>query len=336
MQPSRPLTLSAHSQPRTCRRPTVHPTLAGWIDRRRVPRRELPGTARPLRPEPGRGQGPRNPSPAGRTREETVVQVTGGHRQPAGPRWCGDHRPGDRAADRAGADAADRAVATDGRRRPAARTRQRARSPCATRRPGGLGDGRGGAARVPHGAGRTGLHRDPDARRSSVRRPSPERTSSRWTTSAGRRTWPSRRSSTSRRWSGCSSGSSRSARCSVPSRTTRSGTSPSTSRWTPSSALSRTTATFSPYCESVAGMLAAGERAAPALVRLGVQLPEIRSRCRFIHFSEALAPVRTRTSRTWAPADERAIGEWALREPTAASSSRSRATRCEAAVLHTP
>ena len=69
------------------------------------------------------------------------------------------------------------------------------------------------------------------------------RTSSRSTTSAGRPTWPSRRSSTSRRWSASSSGSTRSGRCSGPSRTTPPGTWPSTPRSTPSWASSPTTAT---------------------------------------------------------------------------------------------
>ena len=68
-------------------------------------------------------------------------------------------------------------------------------------------------------------------------------TSSRSTTSAGRRTSPRARSSTSSSWSGSSSGSTRSGRCSAPSRTTRSGTWRSTSRSTSSSASSTTTAT---------------------------------------------------------------------------------------------
>src|SRR6266571_1159419 len=56
-------------------------------------------------------------------------------------------------------------------------------------------------------------------------------------------TWPSPRSSTSRRWSACSSASTRPARCSGPNRTTRPGTWPSTPRSTPSSVSSATTAT---------------------------------------------------------------------------------------------
>ena len=63
----------------------------------------------------------------------------------------------------------------------------------------------------------------------------------------GRRpTWPSPRSSTSRRWSACSSASTRPAPSSAPNRTTPPGTWPSTSRSTPSSASSATTATCWP------------------------------------------------------------------------------------------
>lgn len=72
--------------------------------------------------------------------------------------------------------------------------------------------------------------------------PSPARTSSRWTGSGGRRTWRSRRSSSSRRWSGCSSGSTRPGRCSGPNRTTPHGIWRSTPASTRNSVSSPTTA----------------------------------------------------------------------------------------------
>jgi nondiscriminating aspartyl-tRNA synthetase len=63
-------------------------------------------------------------------------------------------------------------------------------------------------------------------------------------------------------------------------------------------------------------MLAAvGERAAPALERLGVTLPEIPVDVPVLHFSEALKIAGADPDEPdLAPADERAIGEWALRE----------------------
>jgi nondiscriminating aspartyl-tRNA synthetase len=66
----------------------------------------------------------------------------------------------------------------------------------------------------------------------------------------------------------------------------------------------------------IAGMLASvGTRAAAALERLEVELPEIPAEVPVLHFSEALklagaAPDEPDLS----PADERAIGEWALKE----------------------
>jgi hypothetical protein len=78
---------------------------------------------------------------------------------------------------------------------------------------------------------------------SSPPAPRAGRTSSRSTTTGSAPTWRSRRSSTSRSWSACSSGCTRSRPSTAPSRRTRCGTWPSTCRSTSSSASSRTTAT---------------------------------------------------------------------------------------------
>jgi nondiscriminating aspartyl-tRNA synthetase len=68
--------------------------------------------------------------------------------------------------------------------------------------------------------------------------------------------------------------------------------------------------------EVIAGMLAAvGSRAAAALERKGVELPEIPADVPVLHFSEALKLAGADPDEPdLAPADERAIGEWALRE----------------------
>jgi len=68
--------------------------------------------------------------------------------------------------------------------------------------------------------------------------------------------------------------------------------------------------------EVVAGMLAAvGSRASQALERLSVELPEIPTEVPVLHFSEALKLAGANPNEPdLSPADERAIGEWALRE----------------------
>jgi nondiscriminating aspartyl-tRNA synthetase len=68
--------------------------------------------------------------------------------------------------------------------------------------------------------------------------------------------------------------------------------------------------------EVIAGMLAAvGSRAAAALERKGVELPEIPAEVPVLHFSEALKLAGADPDEPdLAPADERAIGDWALRE----------------------
>ena len=68
--------------------------------------------------------------------------------------------------------------------------------------------------------------------------------------------------------------------------------------------------------EVVAGMLAAvGSRAGAALERLGVELPEIPVQVPVLHFSEALEIAGADPDEPdLAPADERAIGEWAMRQ----------------------
>jgi nondiscriminating aspartyl-tRNA synthetase len=66
----------------------------------------------------------------------------------------------------------------------------------------------------------------------------------------------------------------------------------------------------------VAGMLTAvGERASGALERLGVELPEIPAEVPVLHFAEALKLAGADPEEPdLSPADERAIGEWALHE----------------------
>jgi len=68
--------------------------------------------------------------------------------------------------------------------------------------------------------------------------------------------------------------------------------------------------------EVVAGMLASvGTRAAAALERLEVELPEIPAEVPVLHFSEALELAGADPNEPdLSPADERAIGEWALKE----------------------
>ncbi len=109
--------------------------------------------------------------------------------------------------------------------------------------PGGVPAVRRRRPRLPVGPGRAGLRRGahPEDGRFGDRVGSERVPAS--TTSAGRRTWPSRPSSTSRRWWACSSGSTRWGRCSGPSRTTPSGIWPSTRRWTWSWDSSATTMT---------------------------------------------------------------------------------------------
>jgi nondiscriminating aspartyl-tRNA synthetase len=66
----------------------------------------------------------------------------------------------------------------------------------------------------------------------------------------------------------------------------------------------------------LAGMLASvGSRAGTALERIGVELPEIPVDVPVLHFSEALKLAGADPAEPdLSPADERAIGEWALRE----------------------
>jgi nondiscriminating aspartyl-tRNA synthetase len=67
---------------------------------------------------------------------------------------------------------------------------------------------------------------------------------------------------------------------------------------------------------AVAGMLSAvGSRAGSALERLGLELPSIPVDVPVLHFTEALKIAGAdQDEPDLAPADERAIGEWALRE----------------------
>ena len=188
-----------------------------------------------------------------------VGTATANAQAPGGDR--GD-RPADHAADRAGRDPAGRAVAADAQRRPADAARPRAGDLAAPRAEGAVAAGRGLAARLPRHPRRGRVHRDPDAEVRGVGDRVAAPTSSRSTTSAGRRTSRRARSSTSSRWSASSSGSTRSARCSGPSRTTPCGTSPSTSPSTSSSASSSDHRdVLAVLRDVIAGMVAGGARA---------------------------------------------------------------------------
>ena len=201
-----------------------------------------PGARRahlPRRPRPhGSGPGGR-PDRRGPARGDHRRGGRHGHRQRPGARRRRGHRPRDHPADRAGRDAAGRALAADPQRRAADAARPRAgdlAAPARRRRSGSWPRRPCAAsARTLDGRGFTEIQ-TPEDRRLGDRVAA--RTSSRSTTSAGRRTSPRARSSTSSRWSACSSGSTRSGRCSGPSRTTRCATWPSTSPSTPSSASS--------------------------------------------------------------------------------------------------
>jgi nondiscriminating aspartyl-tRNA synthetase len=68
--------------------------------------------------------------------------------------------------------------------------------------------------------------------------------------------------------------------------------------------------------EAVAGMVAAvGERAAPAVERLGVEMPVVPAEIPVLHFSDVLKLVGAPEDEPdLAPAHERAVGEWAKAE----------------------
>ena len=140
-------------------------TVAGWVHRRRrlaavsfLILRDRSGLS------PDRGQEPETQAQLDELGEETVVQVTGTvAANPQAPGGAEIVDPVIEPLTEPAADTADRAVATHSRRRTARRTGQRADRPAAPGRTGRLGDRRGRAARVPYGAGRSGLHRDPDA-----------------------------------------------------------------------------------------------------------------------------------------------------------------------------
>ena len=163
-----------------------------------------------------------------------------------------------------------------------------------------------------------GLHRgpDPEARGVGDRVAAP--TSSRSTTSAGRRTSPRARSSTSSSWSASSSASTRSGRCSAPSRTTPCGTSRSTSRSTSSSASSSDHRDVLAVLRDVlAGMVAAIARARRRAPSSGsaLDVPVVPEEIPVLHFREALALVGAPADEPdLAPAHERALGAWALAE----------------------
>ena len=207
-------------------------------------RGDVPYRAGPFGPGPGGGPEPRGP--AGRAALRRGDRRRGHRRGHAQPGRAGRHR-----ADRTADHAAERA--RHSRRRSTCGgppwTPGCPRSWTTPPWPGGIRPGGRGGSWPPRrcaasGPRWTGSGSPRSRRRRSCRRPpSPAPTCSSWTTSGARPTWPSPRSSTSRRWSASSSGSTRLARCSGPSRTTPPATWPSTLPSTPSSASSATTAT---------------------------------------------------------------------------------------------
>ena len=175
--------------------------------------------------------------------EESVLEVRGTRgREPPGAGRRRGGRPGRDGARRAGRAAALRPLPPAGDCGTADTARPRRGRAAASRPPGGAADRRRSGRRVPVDAGRAAVSSRSTHPRSSRRRPRAARTCSRWTTSAGRRTSRRARSSTSRSWSGRWSACTRWGRCSGPSRTTPRGILRRTSRSTPSSASSRTTA----------------------------------------------------------------------------------------------
>ena len=175
---------------------------------------------------------------------ETVLEVEGlavaNEQAPGGVEV---HEPADPRPRRAGRAAAGRAAPAGA----AGVAADAARRGCGRASPSG------GARALPaHGAcgrcvsldaRRARLRRDPDAEDRRLRDRGRRERLLASTTSGARRSSRRARSSTSRRWSASSSGSTRSGPSSAPSRTRRDGISPSTSRSTPSSASSATTAT---------------------------------------------------------------------------------------------
>ena len=220
---------------------------------------DLPDRQGPVRPGPGRRAQPRRcrsarrrPGWPGRRGQRGPEPPAGGdrdrgrghgNREPAGTWRRRDHRCGDHRAVRAGRAAAVRPVPPGGQCHAARDPRPRADHAAASPAAGRFRDLRGQRGRIPRRAGWPGLHRGAhteDRRlRDRVRRQRPSGS----TISASPPTWPSRRSSTSKPWWACSSGSTRWARYSGPSRTTPPGTWRSTPASTPSSASSPTTRT---------------------------------------------------------------------------------------------
>ena len=222
--------------------------------------------------------------------------------------------PVDPAADRAGRDAAGRALATHARRRRCRRCSTTRRSPGGTRRSGRCG--RSPRRRCAASARRWTGWGSPRSRR---RRSSASATESGANVFAvdyfGRPAYLAQIAAVLQadRWSGCSSGSTRSGRCSGPSRTTPCGTSPSTSRSTSSSASSSDHRDVLAVLRRGRGRHGRrGRASAPAARRAAPALgcPRCRPRSRSLHFAEALALVGapTRTSRTWRPSTS---GRWA-------------------------
>ena len=209
---------------------------------------------------------------------------------------------------------------------------------CGTRR-------RPAALRIVGGRGRPGsgptldarrLRRDPHAEdRRLGDRVRGERVRARLLRPA-RRTWPSRRSSTSRRWSASSSGSTRSGRCSGPSRTTPPGT------WPQYTSLDAELGFIADHRDVMAVLRdVAGRDAGRRVGRGGAgrrRCPKVPAEIPAVHFAEALRDRRgdPADEPDLAPAHERALGEWALREHGSDFVFVTGYPMAQAAVLHPP
>ena len=243
-----------------------------------------------------------------------------GDRQPAGARRDRGDRADDPGAVRRRRHAAGRAVAADPERRPADHARPRRRHLAAPAPAGQVGAGGRQPARLPRHPRRGRLHRDLPPPSWSSRPPRAAPTCSRSTTSAGRRTSRRARSSTSRCWSGCSSASTRSAPVfrAEPHDTVR-HLAEYVSLDVELGFIEDHREVIACLRDVVAGMVAAvHEHAAPAVERLGIDVPVVPEEIPLLHFRDALriagAPDRRARPRPGARARARRVGEGRARQ----------------------
>ena len=220
-------------------------------------------------------------------------------------------------ADRAGGDAAGRAVATGPERLAAHAARPRPGDLAAPGPAGEVGAGGRLAARLPRHPRPGRLHRDPHPEVRGVGdRVRGQRVRGRLLRPAG---VPGPEPAVLQAADGRGVRARLRGRAGVPGRAARhgAGTWRSTSRWTPSSASSRTTATCCGCSRDVlAGMVAAiHEHAGPAVELSGAEIPVVPEEIPVIHFRDALKRVGAPADEPdLAPEHERALGAWAREE----------------------